>query len=253
MRGKMILLVLLLAGVSVSETLAWDVVPDTGKAFIKPNVRLTREEFATAIASNNQSILNVDCMKIVRAANSVLNHNFTNCGALSNHIRQLEVATCPQVETRLARVLMPSGTIDLTGWRRLLRPNERCLFSDNRAEFSLDCGNITPDLYRMGGSAEEEDLPRSVVLRPDTLQVNLQSTSDVNVKVDPVVVYVKEEENDSDFPLWETAAVVLGTAAAIWVVCDVIRDNCFSVRVSSSSKSSLEQSRIGFVFAALKL
>lgn len=141
----------------------------TAKPFISQELshrKDPREVFAKGIATNDKSLLNLDCMKIVEITNLVAQTNLRDCTGLAGFIRQLPVEPCPQkITTGLARVLA-NGKIDLTGWKRTLRPDELCLFSDNRVLFSLDCGNIIPSLYTARAPVRPAETPKSVTVVP---------------------------------------------------------------------------------------
>jgi hypothetical protein len=112
--------------------------------------RVTREQFAQAIRADQRSVLRLPAERIVTAANRTYSMNYTRA-QWADFIAQMEVAPCldaGQATTRLLRVHRAQQAVDLNGWTRNLRPGELCLWADNRAYFSLDCGNITPDLIR---------------------------------------------------------------------------------------------------------
>src|SRR3989344_4097365 len=107
---------------------------------------VSQAEYAKAVETNDQKVLNLECMSIVKTMNTAFGLSLRDCSALAGHIRKLTTVICPQVSTTLGRVLK-NGNIDMVGWKRLLRPTEMCLVSDNRVELSLDCGNPIPNLF----------------------------------------------------------------------------------------------------------
>jgi hypothetical protein len=110
--------------------------------------KVTQEQYATAIAADNRQVLRVPADRIREAYNKTFGENFLTNAAFAAHIRELEVGPCPQGQAVLQRAHRTNQVIDLKGWSRAIRPGETCLFSDNRAMISLDCGNIVPNLYR---------------------------------------------------------------------------------------------------------
>jgi hypothetical protein len=110
--------------------------------------KVTQEQYATAIAADNRQVLRLPADQILAGVNKQFGLQLANRQALADYIRQLEAGPCPQGQATLARVHRTNQVVDLSGWTRPIRPGEQCLFADNRAMFSLDCGNIVPNLYR---------------------------------------------------------------------------------------------------------
>lgn len=118
---------------------------------------VSQEEYATAIEKDDRTILNVSCNMIALASNTTFKHSFMGCDDLAAYIRRLTVLPCPQVETRLARVL-PTGFIDLYGYRRELRQGEMCLYDNQSALWfaSISCGNLITDVLPVFTAMREE-------------------------------------------------------------------------------------------------
>ncbi|MBX4206406.1 hypothetical protein KW784_01305, partial [Candidatus Parcubacteria bacterium] len=128
------------------------------------NRPISKAQYVKAIATDDQTILNVSCNKLVSAARQIHKDlTFTNCLGLALYVEKLNVKTCPNVETTIARVL-PDESIDLYGRKRELRVGEQCLFDNNDASWfaSLSCGNfITGKVHPVFTAMVNEEAPKS--------------------------------------------------------------------------------------------
>jgi hypothetical protein len=145
--------------------------------------RVTQEQFAQAIETNNRAVLNVDADRIRQSFNATFGTQIGTRAEMASYIRQLEAGQCPQVNTSLMRVHRNNQVIDHNGWTRDLLPGEICLFADNQAMFSLNCGNIIPNLYREVSIRPVEPRPSAQLPSFTEMAVSQTLRADVDANV----------------------------------------------------------------------
>lgn len=167
--------------------------------------------------------------------------------SLANHIRSLEVISCPKVETNLAWVRVRDKGISLTGWRRTLgigiHQGELCLWNKEKAriEASLGCGNIIPNLP--WGNLPTSPSP-NLVSGPQGLQGPVGPAGPMGPQGPQGPPGQDALVAKSGHKVWPWVAGILAAAGGTCFIASQIMDNkpfrCFGNEITSINRNSVE-------------
>ena len=161
---------------------------DGGYPFVRyptgtPNY--TKEQLATAIENNVRSVLNADCMVIVRSAMRYVGFDVDTCAELAREIRNAEVRACEPGSTQYANIVRRGqlNTVGRVGTPRTCRRGETWLYRDNSPFMSLQCGNWILDRV---APSRQVDEPGRIPERHETFART--DTTVVNVNLGDLVI-----------------------------------------------------------------